>query len=198
MGSPERDLRERGELTLLRISMSILSKILRVYERVEGYFALLAIILIILIMLMVTTDVVGRYLFGRPLKGAMELSENGLVWFTFLSAAWILKREKHVTVTLVVDRLSSRAQSFLGIVTSLIGAIVCLGIVVYGIKVVYHAFEQGSIQIYVLGLPLGPLYTIIPIGSALLVIRFMLRTHKYLRQWRMPVEKEGEELEGVV
>ena len=170
---------------------------MRVFERIEGYLALFAVILIISMMLMVTIDVVGRYFFNQPLKGAHELCEDSLVWFTFLSAAWILKREKHVIVTILVDRLKPRVQSFLSLITSIIGAIVCLAIVIFGIAVVWQTFQRGITTITVLELPMGPLYTIIPIGSAFLVIRFMLRTHRYLREWRMPAKKEEKALEGV-
>ena len=175
--------------------MSFLKKAVRVFERTEGYFAFLAVILIISMMLMVTIDVVGRYLFNQPLKGAQELCSSSLVWFTFLSAAWILKREKHVMVTFMIERLSSRVQSLLGIITSIMGTIVCLGIVVYGIRVVWYTFQQGSISIYVLELPLGPLYTIIPIGTAFLLIRFILRTHRFITEWRMLATKEGKPFE---
>jgi len=171
--------------------MGLLRKLVRVFERVEGYFAFLAVILLIAMMLMVTIDVIGRYVFNQPLRGAQELCENSLVWFTFLSAAWLLKRERHVVVSIVTDRLKPRAQSFLNIIISIIGAIVCFGIVYYGTIVVIETFQRGSVQIYTLGLPLGPLYTIIPIGCAFLVVRFVLRTIKCIGEWKTRKEETG-------
>jgi len=177
--------------------MSLLKKGVRVFERIEGYFAFFAVILIIAMMLMVLIDVVGRYFFNQPLRGANELCGNSLVWFTFLSAAWILKREKHVMVTIVVDSLRPRARSLLGIFASILGIIVCLSIVVFGSRLVWQTFQSGTVQPFVLALPLAPLYTIIPIGSAFLMIRFIIRTYRYLVEWRALAEKEEKPFEGL-
>jgi len=175
-----------------------MKKAMRVYERIEGYLAFLAIILLIFMTLMVTRDVIGRHFFNFPQKGAMELCENSLVWFTFLSAAWILRREKHVMVRILVDSLSSRAQAFLGIVTSIIGGIVSLTIVIFGIGAAWQTWERGIVQISTLGLPLGPLYTVIPFGCAFLVVRFGIRTYGYIVEWRTPAEKEEMPFEELV
>ncbi len=56
-------------------------------------------------------DVAGRYLFNRPLPGALELSELLMVFLVFGAFAVTELRNGHVDIDVVVNRMPPRARA---------------------------------------------------------------------------------------
>jgi TRAP-type C4-dicarboxylate transport system permease small subunit len=114
----------------------------------------------------------------------LETTEYILVWFTFLAAAWILKQEGHVKVEILVSRLNPRVQALLGIITSIIGVVLCSLLIVYGSQVVWDFSQRNLLMDSLLEPPKAPLLAIIPIGSFFLLIQFLRRSYGYLESWK--------------
>ncbi|MFC2046693.1 TRAP transporter small permease subunit [Chloroflexota bacterium] len=167
-----------------------LSKYTDIYDRISGSLSVLAAIFIVIAMLIVSLDVVMRYFLNRPQLWVAESTEYILVWFTFLAAAWILKKERHVKVEIVANRLNPRAKALLGIIVSIIGALICLLVVIYGTQVVWDSFQRHVRMETTLGLPKAPLVIVIPIGSSLLFIQFLRRSYGYFEHWQKLSSKE--------
>jgi len=160
--------------------MKLITKATAIFDRTIGLLSLFAGILIIYIMLSVTAEVATRYFLGGMMGWVIEVSEYSLLFITFLATAWVLKREGHVKMDLVLRRLNPRTQSLLNIITSIIGALICLIVAWYGVKVTWNSYQIG----YVMAKPLRPpqflILFIIPVGSFLLFIQFLRRTYGYL------------------
>ena len=173
-------------------SLSWFRKAAATYDRVVSWMAALGAALIVVAMLIVTLEVVMRYFLNRPQIWVKESSEYILVWVIFLAAAWVLKEEGHVKVEIVTDRLNSRVQAILGIITSIIGAAVCILIVIYGAQVISEYVDEG-VHIPSMLEPLkAPLAIIIPIGSFLLFIQFLRRSYSCLKRLQgLPGESKG-------
>lgn len=94
----------------------------RAIERTLG--ALCAIVLFIM-MALTCVDVVGRYLFNRPVPGGLEMIEILVAATVFAALPLVTRREGHVTVDLL-DAISPdwllRVQHVLG---NLLAAVVC-------------------------------------------------------------------------
>ncbi|MBI4286229.1 MAG: TRAP transporter small permease [Chloroflexi bacterium] len=164
--------------------MRVLKSITAAYDRVIGYFAVVAGVLIVSAMLIITLEVVLRRFFALPQRWVVETTEYIMVWTAFLAAAWILRREGHVRVEIVANHFTRRAQAVIGIVVSLIGAALCIVIAVYGSEVVWDFFQRG-IRMGTTMAPLkAPFLTIIPIGSILLILQFIRRTGGYVQKLR--------------
>jgi len=170
--------------------MKLLTKAGIIFDRTINYLAFMAAVLIIFTMLSVGAEVVMRYFLRRPMIWVMEITEISLLFVTFLGTAWLLKREGHVKVDIVTGHLNPRAQDLLGIISSIIGIIVCLVLVWYGIHVSYDYIQGGLYEPTLLELPKGPLLTIIPIGSFLLLIQFVRRTYGHLQHFRASPNKK--------
>ena len=67
--------------------------------------AVLGGVLLMALMGMTVTDVIGRYLFNAPLRGATELTELLLAAVVFLGLPAVALADEHVTVDLVTDRM---------------------------------------------------------------------------------------------
>ncbi len=159
-------------------------KVSVIFDRTISFLAFLAGVLIIFMMLAVGTEVITRYFFNQPLMGLTEIIEITLLYITFLGTAWLLKKEGHVKMDIVISRLKPRTQALANFVTSIIGVVICLAIAWYGAKVTWDHFHTAIFETPILEIPDAYVLVIIPIGSFLLFIQFLRRTFGYLELWR--------------
>ncbi len=76
---------------------------------IDGAMALILLAMIVLVF----TNVVLRYGFASGLRPSVELSRLGLVWLVMLGAAVVLRRDEHLAVSEVTERLMPRAVPLL-------------------------------------------------------------------------------------
>ena len=146
---------------------------------------LLSSALLIFILLSLCAEVVMRYFVGHPFGWVIEVVSLSLIFIPFLGAAWLLKKDGHVKMELVLECLNPRAQSMLNIFTSVLSALLWLVIAWYGGEVTFGAFQSGEhIPLSILEPLKAPLFMIIPIGSFLLFIQSIRNIFRYLRSWR--------------
>ena len=170
--------------------MKVISKIASIFDRIEAILAIAAGSLIVFIGLSICYEVIMRYFLDSPTIWTVEVSRYSLVYITFLGAGWVLKEDGHVRIDLVLNRLTPRTQALLNIIHSIIGAIVCLIIVWYGIVVTIESFQIGYLLETELQTPQFLILMIIPIGTFIFFVRFLRKTLDYLAVWREPAEME--------
>ena len=170
-------------------------KVNAAFDRIIDLAAILGAVLVFLIMLSVALDVVMRYFLGRPMIWVLQMTEIGLLYITFLGAAWVLRKEGHVKMDLLLTRLSPRRQAVLNFFTSILGAVICLVIVWYGAQTTWDHFQRSWILEGAIDLPLAPFLAIIPIGVSLLFIQFLRRSYGSWQSWKASIKKE-QGLEG--
>ena len=170
--------------------MKLLTKAGAIFDRAINILAVISGCIVIFIMLSIAVDVASRKLLDYSMIWVIEVSEYLLVFLAFFGAAWLLKKEGHVRLDAVVDRLSPRSQALLNAITSIVGVIICLGLVWYGTKVTVDHFQRGVFSQFMLGLPTYPRYAAITVGSFMLFIQFMRRSYGYMREWKL--QSEGE------
>ena len=164
--------------------MKLIAKLSSIFDRIISLFAFLAGVIIIFMMMSVCAGVVMRYFFNQPLVWEVEVNEVALLFVTFLGTAWVLKREGHVKMEIVVDRLSPRSQNVVDVFTSTISAILLLFFVWYGTLVTWDHFQRGLYQATALSIPNAAVLFIIPVGSFLLCIQFLRRARGFLTSWK--------------
>jgi len=164
--------------------MKLVKKFAAIFDRTNDSLMFLAVLVLVFIMLSVTAEVVMRYFLGRPLIWVVDFSEYGLVWITFLGTAWVLRRDGHIRMDLIISQLKPRTQLLLNIVTSVVGAGICLALSWYSAEVTWDHFVRGVSPLMMVDIPKAPVMAIIPIGSILLFIQFLRRSYSYLEGWR--------------
>jgi len=169
-----------------------ITKFVSFFDRTIGLLAILGAIILVSTMLIVDYEVVARYLLKHPSAWMIEVVGYALLYLCFLGAAWVLKEEGHITMDLVLNRLNPRAQVWLNIITSLIGAIICLVITWYGVKVTWDHFQAGLYYFGFLKPPKCIILAIVPVGCFLLSIQFLRRTYGYFKSWMaLPKQRTG-------
>ncbi len=87
----------------MKTTSEFIWKLLNMGENVLAYSAIIATFVI---MCLTTADVLGRYVFNRPIIGAYEITENYLMVSTvFLAVCYAYRGGSYIRVTFFLDRL---------------------------------------------------------------------------------------------
>ncbi len=127
------------------------------------------------LMLMVFREVVWRYVFKNPSIFSVELSEYLLVFITFMSAAWVLSKDRHVNMTALIDHLPKKLRLYLDIITSILVMIFCSVLIWKGYKTVIMAYTGSYHSSSLVNFPLWISYSIIPLGTLILLSQYIIR-----------------------
>ena len=111
-------------------------------------------------------DVGGRYIFNKPLFGAIEMSEFLMVFLSFGGLALAELRNRHITVDFFVGALPARVRALLEAAGALLG-VVFWGFVAW--RATVHArriWEAGEVSAN-LAVPTWPFYLAVTVGCGL-------------------------------
>jgi len=153
---------------------------LRVFDMIVNASAALAGVLLVTVMLMTTVKVIFRYGLREGLVGVDQLSGMILLYIAFLGAAWVLRREQHVTIDLLVGFLKPHIRHRLHVLSSLLGAIICLCLAVFGTLEVITSLQKGIRIPAEIEIPRAANLVVIPLGCLCLALEFIRRA------WRSP------------
>ncbi len=175
--------------------MDLLRKLGSVFDRLIDWLAYSTGAIFIFIMIAVTVDVSSRKLFGLPIQWVDEVTGYLLLYATFLGAAWLLKKEGHVSVDVVVERLSPKTRAGLNMIISLLVGALCLIMAYSGVVTTLDVYRRGVFTVTILEAPLALLVAVIPLGYFLLFVQFLRRAYGYkeVYQGRRKTLKEGHE-----
>ena len=130
-------------------------------------------ILILFMALLIGFDVLMRRVFNAPTIWSLDVTEFALLYATFLAAPIVLRREGHVRMTAVSERLKPTHRQLLFIV-GMVAASVASGIIFWqSLFAFLDHFERGSKIIGGLEYPQALITWIIPFGFLLLSIQSM-------------------------
>jgi len=126
------------------------------------------VIAVSVLMVVVTlAQVIFRYVLAAPLPWSEELARYCFVWIVFLGGAIGLERGIHLGVDVFVNRLPSRFQVGLDILTNAL-------IAGFAVSVIYASFPVVSMNLLqrspALGVQMAWIYIAIPISMFLIVL----------------------------
>jgi TRAP-type C4-dicarboxylate transport system permease small subunit len=90
------------------------------------------------------TESVRKALQATSLPWIPELNEYLLYIITFLGAPWVLRDQGHIAVDLVTQSLSRQKKQKVAFVTHIIGAIVCLILCYYSVRVILRSYAANA------------------------------------------------------
>ncbi len=175
--------------------MDLLRKLGSVFDWVVDWLAYATGAIFIFIMIAVTVDVSSRKLLGVPIQWVDEVTGYLLLYTTFLGAAWLLKKEGHVSVDVVVERLNQKTRTWLNVVISILIGALCLIMACSGVFATLDVYRRGVFTVTILEAPLALLVAVIPLGFFLLFLQFLRRAYGYIEvlKGRQTALKKGHE-----
>lgn len=148
--------------------------VINAFEWTSTVLAILASLLILSITVLVSYNALSRWWLGKSVSGTIELVEYGLVWITFLGAAWILRRDGHVKVDVLYMVLPDSVVRYLWYGAMGIAAVTTVFMAYYSGHEVYADYVQGSRLIRQLVFQSWWVTLIIPIGFTMLTVEFLI------------------------
>ena len=156
----------------------------RRFDQILDLLIILASALLVFMMCAVCYDVIARYFFNSPTTWVGEISGIILLFLPFLIGGWVLKKDGHVKMDLLLDMMPPRTQIVLRIITSFMALLTCLILCYYGIRISWQLYENNYFTDTYLRLPKGPLIAVIPLGFLLLLVQFVRKIRAEFKAWR--------------
>lgn len=126
-------------------------------------------------------DVGGRYLFNRPLLGALELSEFMMVLLTFACFGYTELQNGHVDVDVLVDRFPPRGRAlcegFAALLSTGLWGTIAWRTALQAKRV--HAAGETTSNLL---LPVSPFIWTAAVGSAIFALVLLVRMLRALRR----------------
>lgn len=144
------------------------------FDRLLNIFLALGCLIMVFQVVSVSADVIGRYFFGISMLWVTPINEWGLVYLTFLGAAWLQREKGHVGDDSIASMLPKPVTLFFKALGILLAIASCTVLVVYGGYVTWQLFEKNTYDFFKLeSIPLYAIYIVIPFGGALWLIQIL-------------------------
>jgi len=126
------------------------------------------------VMFLVVVDVLVRRLFNAPIIGTHDIATMGFSLIVFLPMGWCTLIDRHVDLTVVVNRLPQKMQQYIQVVMMLLTAAI-LGVTAWqllkqGIRLQSMGGETG-----VLGIPFAPFAYLATLGMVMMTLGFFIK-----------------------
>jgi TRAP-type transport system small permease protein len=123
-------------------------------------------------------EVILRYLFAESLPWYDELVGYLLVWLTFLGAVLAQSHGQHIGIEDLVARAPEGARRALSLASHLVLVAVHLVLLVYGAQLALRFLDEYATA---LPLPMGVVYSVIPLSAALMLLAEAARIARLVR-----------------
>ena len=119
-----------------------------------------------------TYQIVTRFIFKSPSTVSEELLTYSFTWMALLSSAYVFGKRDHMRMGFMADKVSPGGQKILSIIGELLVLLLASSVMVYGgVTITKLTMTQSTAS---LGIPMGVVYTIIPISGLLIVFYAVL------------------------
>ena len=146
--------------------------------------AFLSGMLLLFLTLLVCVAVALRYFFHNPIGWSTEISQYTFVFLGNLAIAWVLRREKHVKMDVLINSFEKRKRAIVDTITSALSTVTCFIITVFAVRVTWDLYRSDYFEPTILMIPKFIFISVIAFGFLMLSIQFMRRTYAYLMTWR--------------
>ncbi|MFZ0450791.1 MAG: TRAP transporter small permease [Desulfatiglandaceae bacterium] len=170
----------------MKKSSTFAQRIVAVYNGIMNLFVIFAGILLSFAALSVAAGIATRYFFSYPLPWVTEIAEFSLLYLPFLLGAWVLKKDSHVKMDIIINLFPPKVQKVVNTITSIICALICLVLAVFAAKVTYDQYLSKAFTYTILEIPKWILTIIIFLGSLMLIIEFSRKAYGYIKLVNLP------------
>jgi TRAP-type C4-dicarboxylate transport system permease small subunit len=137
--------------------------------------ASVAAILLGVMALLVTLDVVMRNVGLGTIAWVNEVSEYSLPVATLLIAPWLLYRNEHVRLDVLLHAVPGKLSRVLERSCDVLGIAICAVFVWYSIRLILDSSRIGSMMVKTLAIPEWWQYALVPVCFGLLAVEFARR-----------------------
>jgi TRAP-type C4-dicarboxylate transport system permease small subunit len=141
---------------------------------VENIIRIMSAVFFFILMLIGSFDVIGRYVFNKPIVGTLEISKLLLLGLVVLSWGYTQRENDHVRFEMVVNRLSKRFQRILDFIRHFIELILFTALVWQGTVLAVEYWPTGRYIAHV-GIPIALVQLLVPLGASIMCIEIIIQ-----------------------
>lgn len=136
--------------------------------------------LIIGVMAFTVYNVLGRSLFGAPLRGTVELTQIAMIGVVFLGLAYAQDKNNHIAVDLLYQRLGRRGQLVLDVFSTVLSMLV-LTLVAWRLYDYAAVLDAGGRTTASRDIPLYPFAYLAIVGVLAFILAYATTLIEHLR-----------------
>ncbi len=141
-----------------------------------------------------TYQIVTRYFFGRPSTVSEELLTYSFTWMALLASAYVFGKRDHMRMGFLADKVQGSARKVLETAIELLTMAMVGSIMVFGgFSIMKLTIIQKTDS---LGIPMGVIYTIIPISGIVILVYGVLNIIDIWNQAYVQPAAEDENTSG--
>lgn len=158
------------------------AQIERVLTEIQDKLRWPAAVLLFLMALLTTVDVIGRYVFSKPIKGNIDIQEMMMVLIIFLGVGYCTIKERQTNADVLISRLPKRTRAITGTVTWFL-CTVTFGLIAWQItRWGIGELISPTRATYLLAIKQGPYIMVAALGCILVCISSLVNFFRYLAQ----------------
>lgn len=129
----------------------------------------IGMVLLFVLMMQGAADVIGRYLFNKPIIGTMERSQVFLALMVVLGWGYTQIARGHVTVEFFLRRFPSRVRAITNFVTNFL-VLVLFSLIVWQAVITAKLYHEAGRLIFTIHWPLAPFQLFVSLGALVLCL----------------------------
>ena len=144
-----------------------------VSEKLNKFGGALSGIAILILGIIVTYEVIMRYIFRSPTIWVADISLLLCIGSVFFAVGYAMKQEAHIAVDLITGRLSYRNQVLFSVINLIFSAVYCSFLTWKGAEVAIVTLRAGEMSAFGFRFPMAIPRGFIPIGGILLLLELI-------------------------
>ena len=144
----------------------------------ERLLAYLGGFCILAMTLMVTYNVILRYVFRSPTSWSLEITGYLMVACIFFPLALAQAEDRQIKVDLVYSRLSQRLKSIVDLMVSTIALSFFVLLTIKSLNMAIFSYQHQLVSSPVVKIPLFSSQMVITVGACMLCVRLILQIHR--------------------
>ncbi|MFZ7131044.1 MAG: TRAP transporter small permease [Eubacteriales bacterium] len=153
----------------------------KIFNKIEES---LAAVIMGLMLVLTFTNVIGRYFLSSAISFTEEITTSLFVLLCTLGAAIAVKKNAHLGLSIITERLSMKKQLYFSIFANLMGLMFAIILTITGAEMAYNEYLIKQISI-TLQWPEWIYGSFVPIGGIFLIVRFtqsILKNYKEIKK----------------
>ncbi len=162
--------------------------ILKIVDNFEVYICYVTLVVSLVVLFV---QVILRYVFGNATSWSEEVGRYCLIWLIFIGTSFAVKNEAHIRIDAALMIWPKKVRPVILEIGDGIWFLFNLLMIYVSASYTKEIFDMGSIAPG-LKIPLGFVYTAIPLGFLLMCIRMIQLKYKKLKAF-LGRDKDGKE-----
>jgi TRAP-type C4-dicarboxylate transport system permease small subunit len=146
------------------------------FGRLLSLLNIAASVLTLGLLVLIGIDVIGRWLFGHPLRGVPELTKLGIVAIVWLQIGYTLHIRKHLRADSLLHIMPRAGKRAVALLNAVLGMLM-LGVVAYaGYFEFIRSWTNGVCEgEYPVRVPVWPIWGLLVLGAALTAAEYAIQ-----------------------